>query len=119
MCRVPLLAEELPEYNIKTIAASLRCQRLRTKATRKFSPISYREHGLPVSENLWKQDFLRQWPSRWQHVSSITTQKDVVKQLWRLSTKNSYESEALKQAIEIMAKNAGLIGPGSDWIGNG
>jgi len=60
----PRLADELPEYNIKTIAASLRRQGLRAKATRKFSPVSYREHGLPVSENLLKQDFLRQWPKR-------------------------------------------------------
>ncbi|CAY73637.1 IS3 family transposase [Erwinia pyrifoliae] len=41
----------------KTIAASLRRQGLRAKAARKFSPVSYREHGLPVSENLLKQDF--------------------------------------------------------------
>lgn len=32
----PHLAEELPEYNIKTIAASLRRQGLRAKASRKF-----------------------------------------------------------------------------------
>ncbi|MBR9958196.1 IS3 family transposase [Cronobacter sakazakii] len=53
----PRLADELPEYNIKTIAASLRRQGLRAKASRKFSPVSYREHGLPVSENLLKQNF--------------------------------------------------------------
>lgn len=53
----PRLADELPEYNIKTIAASLRRQGLRAKASRKFSPVSYRTHGLPVSENLLKQDF--------------------------------------------------------------
>lgn len=40
----PRLADELPE----TIAVSLRRQGLRAKATRKFSPVSYREHGLPV-----------------------------------------------------------------------
>lgn len=53
----PRLADELPEYNIKTIAASLRRQGLRAKASRRFSPVSYREHGLPKSENLLKQDF--------------------------------------------------------------
>ncbi|CAI1137513.1 Integrase core domain [Serratia plymuthica] len=53
----PRLADELPGYNIKTIAASLRRQGLRAKASRKFSPISYREHGLPASENLLKQNF--------------------------------------------------------------
>lgn len=53
----PRLADELPEYNLKTIAASLRRQGLRAKAARKFSPVSYREHGLQVSENLLKQDF--------------------------------------------------------------
>ncbi|SUY95176.1 IS3 transposase B [Citrobacter freundii] len=46
----PRFADELPEYNVKTIAASLRRQGLRAKAARKFSPVSYREHGLPVSE---------------------------------------------------------------------
>lgn len=53
----PRLAEELPEYNIKTIAASLRRQGLRAKVCRKFSSISYREYGLTVPENLLKQDF--------------------------------------------------------------
>lgn len=42
---------------MKTIASSLRRQGLRAKASRRFSPFSYREHGLPVSENLLKQDF--------------------------------------------------------------
>ena len=37
----PRLADELPEYNIKTIAASLCRQGLRAKASRKFSPVSY------------------------------------------------------------------------------
>lgn len=60
----PRLAEELPEYNIKTIAASLRRQGLRAKASRKFSPVSYREHGLPVSENLLKQDFIASGPNQ-------------------------------------------------------
>jgi len=60
----PLLARELPEYNIKTIAASLRRQGLRAKASRKFSPVSYREHGLPVSENLLKQDFSASGPNQ-------------------------------------------------------
>ncbi|CAM3797014.1 IS3 element transposase [Rahnella bruchi] len=50
----PRLAGELPEYNVNTIAASLRRQGVRAKAARKFSPVSYREHGLPVSENLLK-----------------------------------------------------------------
>lgn len=60
----PRLADELPEYNIKTIAASLRHQGLRAKAARKFSPASYREHGLPVSENLLKQDFYASGPNQ-------------------------------------------------------
>lgn len=29
------------------------------KASRRFSPASYREHGQPASENLLKQDFYR------------------------------------------------------------
>ncbi|WP_230050847.1 IS3 family transposase [Erwinia aphidicola] len=60
----PRLADELPEYNIKTIAASLRRQGLRAKASRRFSPVSYREHGLPVSENLLKQDFYASGPNQ-------------------------------------------------------
>ncbi|QJA20899.1 IS3 family transposase [Pectobacterium punjabense] len=60
----PRLADELPEYNIKTIAASLRRQGLRAKASRKFSPVSYREHGLPVSENLLKQNFIASSPNQ-------------------------------------------------------
>ncbi|WP_455426789.1 IS3 family transposase [Dryocola sp. LX212] len=60
----PRLTDELPEYNVKTIAASLRRQGLRAKAARKFSPVSYREHGLPVSENLLKQDFYASGPNQ-------------------------------------------------------
>lgn len=66
----PRLAEELPEYNIKTIAASLLRQGLRAKASRKFSPVSYREHGLPVSENLLKQDSIAGGPNqKWLAIS--------------------------------------------------
>ncbi|EZJ93892.1 putative transposase for IS3 [Escherichia coli 1-182-04_S1_C3] len=32
-------------FNVKTVAASLRCQGLRAKASRKFSPDRYRSHG--------------------------------------------------------------------------
>ncbi|EKF0976781.1 DDE-type integrase/transposase/recombinase [Salmonella enterica] len=60
----PRLADELQEYNIKTIAASLRRQGLWAKASRKFSPVSYREHGLLVSENLLKQDFTASGPNQ-------------------------------------------------------
>lgn len=76
----PRLADELPEYNIKTIAASLRRQGLRAKATRKFSPVSYREHGLPVSENLLKQDFYASGPNqKW--AGDITYQNGLAKAL--------------------------------------
>ncbi|MFJ5357459.1 IS3 family transposase, partial [Pectobacterium sp. CHL-2024] len=34
------------------------------KASRKFSPVSYHEHGLPVSENLLKQDFIASGPNQ-------------------------------------------------------
>lgn len=60
----PRLADELPEYNIKTIAASLRRQGLRAKAARKFGPVSYQAHRLPVSENLLKQDFYASGPNQ-------------------------------------------------------
>ncbi|AGR61951.1 Mobile element protein (plasmid) [Salmonella bongori N268-08] len=39
-------------------------QGLRAKASRRFSPVSYREHGLPVSENLLKQDFYAAGPNQ-------------------------------------------------------
>ena len=53
------------------MAASLRRQGLRAKALRKFSPVSYREHGLGVSENLLTQDFYASGPNqKW--VSDIT-----------------------------------------------
>ncbi|ECF4924838.1 IS3 family transposase, partial [Salmonella enterica subsp. arizonae] len=64
----PRLADELRaqgyHFNVKTVAASLRRQGLRAKASRKFSPVSYREHGLPVSENLLKQDFYASGPNQ-------------------------------------------------------
>ncbi|EHQ2103320.1 IS3 family transposase [Salmonella enterica subsp. enterica serovar Saintpaul] len=64
----PRLTDELRAqgrvYNIKTVAASLRRQGLRAKASRRFSPVSYREHGLPVSENLLKQDFYASGPNQ-------------------------------------------------------
>ena len=60
----PRLADELPEYNLKTISASLNRQGLRAKASRKFSPVSYRKHGLPVSGNLLKQDFSTSGPNQ-------------------------------------------------------
>lgn len=49
---------------MKTIASSLRRQGLRAKASRKFSPVSYRAHGLPVSENLLQQDFIASGPNQ-------------------------------------------------------
>lgn len=52
----PHLADELPEYNIKTIAVR--------GDGRKFSPVISREHGLPVSENLLKQDFYASGPNQ-------------------------------------------------------
>ncbi len=44
-------------FNVKTVAASLRRPGLRAKASHRFSPVSYREHGLSVSESLLKQEF--------------------------------------------------------------
>ncbi|MBB7656664.1 IS3 family transposase [Escherichia coli] len=60
----PRLADEMPEFNIKTIAASLRRQGLRAKASRKFSPVRYHAHGLPVLENLLEQDFSASGPNQ-------------------------------------------------------
>ncbi|MFA3763137.1 IS3 family transposase [Yersinia sp. 2466 StPb PI] len=64
----PRLAHELHAqgrcFNVKTITANLRRQGLRAKASRKFSPVSYREHGLPVLDNLLKQDFYASGPNQ-------------------------------------------------------
>jgi len=51
----------------------------------------------------------------------ITKPEHIVQQIWRLSTKNNYNSEALKQAIEIMSKQIGIMSPQGDWtyVGNG
>ena len=67
----PRLTDELRAqgypFNVKTVAASLRRQGLRAKASRKFSPVSYRAHGLPVSENLLEQDFYASGPNQKWH----------------------------------------------------
>lgn len=64
----PRLGDELHAqgdcFNVKTVAASLRRQGLRAKAARRFSPVSYRAHGLPVPENLLKQDFYASGPNQ-------------------------------------------------------
>ncbi|HCA3408311.1 TPA: IS3 family transposase [Salmonella enterica subsp. salamae serovar 35:g,m,s,t:-] len=64
----PRLTDELRaqgyRFNVKTVAASLRRQGLQAKASRKFSPVSYREHSLPASENLLKQDFYASGPNQ-------------------------------------------------------
>ncbi|WP_087661106.1 IS3 family transposase [Escherichia coli] len=62
----PRLTDELCaqgyHFNVKTVAASLRRQELRAKASRKFSPVSYRAHGLPVPEYLLEQDVYSSGP---------------------------------------------------------
>ncbi|EBA9133041.1 IS3 family transposase [Salmonella enterica] len=64
----PRLTDELRaqgyQFNVKTVAASLRRQGRRAKASRRFRPVSYRKHGLPVSENLLKQDFYASGPNQ-------------------------------------------------------
>lgn len=51
-------------YNVKTVAASMRRQGLRAKAARKFNPVSYRAHNLPVFDNLLNQDFTASGPNQ-------------------------------------------------------
>ncbi len=64
----PRLTDELRAqgypFNAKTVEANLRRQVLREKASRKFSPVSYRTHNLPVSENLLEQDFYASGPNQ-------------------------------------------------------
>lgn len=56
------------------IASSLRYQGPRTKTSRRFSPVSYLEHGLLESENLPKQDFYASDPN--QKLSGDITYRD-------------------------------------------
>lgn len=58
------LTDELYDGGIKYNRASLRDQSLQVKATQKFRPVSYRNHGLPVSENVLKQDFYAPGPNQ-------------------------------------------------------
>ena len=44
-------------FNVKPWRQACAVRDWRAKASRKFSPVSYRAHGLPVSENLLEQDF--------------------------------------------------------------
>ena len=72
----PRLTDELCaqgyHFNVKTMAASLRRQEVRAKASRKFSPVSYRAHNLPVSENLLEQDFYASGPDQKWAGTSLT-----------------------------------------------
>ena len=77
------------KYNIKTVAASLKRQGLRAKAARKFSPVSYKPHNLPVFDNLLNQDFTASAPNqKWvQDITYIRTDEGwlylaVVIDLW-------------------------------------
>ncbi len=57
----PRLTDELRAqgypFNVKTVAASLRRQGLRAKASRKFSPVSYRAHGPLCQKICWSRIF--------------------------------------------------------------
>ncbi|TQC69992.1 IS3 family transposase (plasmid) [Pantoea dispersa] len=83
------LREQGEKYNIKTVAASLKRQGLRAKAARKFSPVSYKPHDLPVFNNLLNQDFTASAPNqKWaQDITYIRTDEGwlylaVVIDLW-------------------------------------
>jgi hypothetical protein len=54
-------------------------------------------------------------------LDSVNEPADVAYQIWRLTTKNNYHSEALKQAVEIMSKKVGIMSYAGDWtyVGNG
>lgn len=71
----PRLTDALREqgftYNVKTVAASLKRQGLRAITARRFSPVSYSKHSLPVFDNLLAQDFSANAPDeKW--VQGIT-----------------------------------------------
>ena len=52
------------DYNRKTVAASLKRQGLRAKATRKFKATTYSKHNLPVAENVLQQNFHAEQPNQ-------------------------------------------------------
>ncbi|WP_420030091.1 IS3 family transposase, partial [Pluralibacter gergoviae] len=89
----PRITDELREqglrYNIKTVATSLKRQGLRARAARKFNPVRYKAHNLPVFDNLLKQDFTACAPNqKWvQDITYIRTDEGwlylaVVIDLW-------------------------------------
>ncbi|EMP2051436.1 hypothetical protein RU349_000046 [Enterobacter kobei] len=50
----------------------------------------------------------------------IKTPAHIVHEMWRLTTKNNYKSEALLRAIEIMSARIGYdAAAGGDFVGNG
>ncbi|MEG2114981.1 MAG: hypothetical protein RRZ38_13955 [Hafnia sp.] len=53
-------------------------------------------------------------------IQRIQSPAHIVHEMWRLTTKNNYTSEALFQAIEIMSKKIGYdAAKGGDWVDNG
>lgn len=125
----PRITDELCEqglaYNIKTVAASLKRQGLRAKAVRKFSPVSYKPHHLPVSDNLLAQDFTASAPNqKWvQDITYLRTDEGwlylaVVIDLWSravigwsMSSRMTAElvCDALKMALWRRRRPAGVI----------
>ncbi len=51
-------------FKVKTVTESLRRHGLRAKASWNFSPVYYRAHSQPVSENLLEQDFYASGPNQ-------------------------------------------------------
>lgn len=50
----------------------------------------------------------------------IKTPAHIVHEMWRLTMKNNYKSEALLRAIEIMSEKIGYdAAAGGDFVGNG
>lgn len=58
------LAEQGKPANIKTIADSMKRQRLIAKAARKFKVTTNSDHQLPVAPNLLQQDFVASQPNQ-------------------------------------------------------
>jgi len=66
------LADNGDHHNIKTIADSMRRQKLVAKAARKFKCTTDSKHKLPVAPNLLEQHFTatapnQEWAGRWIH----------------------------------------------------
>lgn len=127
-------------FQRETVAVSLRRQALWLKASRKFSPVSYREHGLPVSENLLKQDFYTSGPNQkwsgditylrtdegWLYPGSgnktslvISNGNDQIGSITKLATSTSFNTTSDERLKDTHAKVKNVLAVIQELVGTG